>query len=164
MDRLWFEHRWPYLRTLRVPEVFVRVKCDCNVKRKDDRDSWATFEHFHKPGLSDTRGQLYGGNSGVCAINLAYQRMQKGDNLFLLGFDMQRGLGNESYWYPPYPWTCSGGATTGGKFKEWLQQFGPIGEKIRELGAQVFNVTHRSAIPHEVIPKASIHEMWEIVQ
>lgn len=164
MDRLWFEHRWPYLRTLRVPEVFVREKCDCNIVRKDKaRDNWKTFTHLNKPGLSVDEGTLYGGNSGVCGINLAFQRSEEGDMLFLLGFDMCKGPKGDPYWYPPYPWAKPEGATMPRKYKEWAPEFEAIGNQIRAAGRSVFNVTTYSEIDEYAVPKMTWDHMWEII-
>lgn len=164
MDRLWFEHRWPYLRTLRVAETYVREKCDCNVPRKDARDNWKTFKHFNKPGLGETPGELWGANSGSCAINLAFQLSEPGDRIFLLGFDMQKGRGGQPYWYPPYPWAQPEGATSGGKYKEWAPQFKAIGDHVRRSDRQILNVTHDSKIDDLSIPKITFERMWEMVE
>ena len=117
MDRLWFEHRWPQLAASRVQKVWVREKCDCNVP-----DNTALkFAHFNRPYPSTTPGVLHGGNSGTCAINLAMQQMAEGDNLFLLGFDMQKGPQGQPYWHKPYEWTKPEGATKPGHFNTWVR-------------------------------------------
>lgn len=161
MDRLWFEHRWPYLKTCRVQKVWVREKCDCNVPRKDKRDNWATFKHFNKTDPSITPGELHGGNSGAVAINLALQQMTVGDNLFLLGFDMCRGPGNEPYWYPPYPWTAPEGATKPGHFKRWVDELGGFARYAQVKQLNIYNVSLRSRI--ELWPKLRFDQMMEML-
>ncbi len=161
MDRLWFEHRWPKLRDLRVQKVWVREKCDCNVPRKTPADNWLTFKHFNKPTPSVTPGELHGGNSGTCAINLALQQMGSGDNLFLLGFDMQKGPEGQPYWYPPYPWAHPDGATKPGHFKTWVQDMHGFAQHAKVKKLNVYNVTTRSQIPH--FPKMTFEQMIEML-
>jgi hypothetical protein len=145
MDRLWFEHRWPMLKARRIDEVYVREKCDCNVKR-DSTAYWKTFKHHHKPGMSKAPGELFGGNSGTCAINLAYQSMADGDSLFLLGFDMCRGPGNEPYWYPAYPWANPDGGTKPGHYRDWVKQFDDIAKVFESRKMKVYSVNPRTQI------------------
>jgi hypothetical protein len=161
MDRLWFEHRWPLLRDLRVQKVWVREKCDCNVPRKTEHDNWLTFRHFNKIDPSVTPGELHGGNSGTCAINLAFQQMMSGDNLFLLGFDMQKGPEGQPYWYPPYPWTHPEGATKPGHFKTWVHDMHGFARYAKVKQLNVYNVTTRSQIPH--FPKMTFEQMTEML-
>lgn len=158
MDRLWFENRWPYVAARRVEEVHVRQKCDCNVPKHYAK----TFTHTFEPVLSSTEGALVGSNSGTCAINLAYQRMDDGDMLFLLGFDMCNHPDGRPYWYPPYPWASPSGGTKDGKLKEWAQEFGYIASQFKAHGINVFNVTHRSRI--EAFPKITFAQMMEMVR
>ena len=161
MDRLWFENRWRVLRDMRVGRVWIREKCDCNVPRKDERDNWVTFKHFSKPLPSDTPGELHGGNSGTCAINLAFQRMLAGDNLFLLGFDMQKGPKGEPYWYPPYPWASPEGATKQGNFNNWTKDLRAFANFGVSRGFNIYNVTTRSQI--EYWPKITFNQMMEMI-
>jgi hypothetical protein len=161
MDRLWFEHRWPLLRDTRIASIWVREKCDCNVMRKDGRDRWQTFKHFSKSVPSETVGELHGGNSGACAINLAYQQMLAGDNLFLLGFDMQKGPKGEPYWYPPYPWTTPAGATKDGHFVRWVDELRVFATNALAKGFNVYNVTTRSRLVS--FPRITYEQMMEML-
>lgn len=161
MDRLWFEHRWPKLRELRVPKVWVREKCDCNVPRKTAADNWLTFKHLNKIDPSVTPRELHGGNSGTCAINLAFQQMLSGDNLFLLGFDMCKGPNGEPYWYPPYPWTAPEGATKPGHFNSWVRDMYGFARYAKAKQLNVYNVTTRSQIPY--FPKMTFEQMLEMI-
>ena len=157
MDRLWFENRWPVLKNLRVNSVWVRQKCDCNVP-----DSTATpFEHFNKPYPSTAPAVLHGGNSGTCAVNLAFQRMNEGDNLFLIGFDMCKGPEGQPYWYPPYSWASPQGATKQGHFDKWARDM--EGFKAYAVGhhLNVYNVSMRSQI--KCFPKLKFTQMMEVL-
>lgn len=162
MDRLWFEHRWPALRVTRPhPTVWVREKCDCNVPRKDVFDDWKTFKHFNKIFPSVTAGELHGGNSGTCAINLAFQRMTEGDNLFLLGFDMCKGPHGEPYWYPPYSWARPDGATKAGHFASWVRDISGFASHSRTHNLNVYNVSMRSQL--QCWPKLKFDQMMEMI-
>lgn len=165
MDRLWFEHRWPMLREKNSygfrTKVWVREKCDCNVPRKTEDDDWLTFKHFNKPTPSVTARELHGGNSGTCAINLAFQRMLAGDNLFLLGFDMCRGPNDEPYWYKPYPWANPAGATKKGHFDNWVKDLSGFAGYATAHGFNVYNVSMRSQIKYW--PKLKFDQMMEML-
>lgn len=161
MDRLWFEHRWPVLREQRVQKVWVREKCDCNVPRKTGHDNWLTFKHFSKPMPSVTPGELHGGNSGTCGINLAFQRMLEGDNLFLLGFDMCKGPDQQPYWHKPYPWASPEGATKPGHFKQWVNDLDGFASFAKSRRFNVYNVSMRSRI--ELWPKIRPDQMMEMI-
>lgn len=157
MDRLWFEHRWPVLRTHRIQKIWVREKCDCNVPT-----STATkFKHFAKSVPSEEVGTLHGGNSGACAVNLAFQQMYSGDNLFLLGFDMQKGPKGEPYWYPPYPWAKPEGATKDGHFVKWVDELRSFANFALAKGFNVYNVTTRSRLVS--FPKITFEQMLEML-
>jgi hypothetical protein len=157
MDRLWFEHRWAKLRDRRLQKVWVREKCDVNVPRKDVRDNWVVFKHFNKQLPSVTPGELHGGNSGACAINLAFQQMLEGDSLYLLGFDMCKGPNEEPYWYPPYPWAHPGGATKPGHFRQWVSDMQALASFATSKGFNVYNVSMRSQL--KCFPKLKFDQM-----
>lgn len=166
MDRLWFENRWPLLRQKVAyghhMNMWVREKCDCNVERKDPLlDDWRTFTHFNKPYPSTDPGTLHGGNSGTCAINLAFQRMQAGDNLFLIGFDMCRGPEDQPYWYKPYPWTKPEGATKKGHFDKWARDMEAFKTYAVGHHLNVYNVSMRSQI--KCFPKIKFPQMMEML-
>lgn len=165
MDRLWFEHRWPLLREKMAyghpMKVWVREKCDCNVPRKTEADNWLTFKHFSKTDPSITPRELHGGNSGTCAINLAFQQMNSGDNLFLLGFDMCKGPDNEPYWYKPYPWANPAGATKPGHFRDWVRDMEGFARYASVKQLNVYNVSMRSQI--KCWPKLRFEQMMEMI-
>jgi hypothetical protein len=161
MDRLWFENRWAKLRERRLQNVWVREKCDCNVPRKGLLDNWTTFKHFNTPLPSVLPGVLHGGNSGTCAINLAFQQMLEGDTLYLLGFDMCNGPNGEPYWYPPYPWARPEGATKPGHFQQWSYDMETFAQFAKAKGFNVYNVSMRSQI--KCFPKLKLDQMLGIL-
>jgi len=74
--------------------------------RKVPKDlEWEGLRKFKCNHLSnefaEEEGTLNGGNSGYCAVNLAYQMRPK--RIFLIGFDMT----GEAYWYEPYWWVVN---------------------------------------------------------
>lgn len=160
MDRLWFENRWKQLAASRVQKVWVREKCDCNVEG-DGSFAWSRFKHFNRPYPSTEYLTLHGGNSGTCAMNLAFQQMDSGDNLFLFGFDMQKGPNGEPYWYPPYSWAKPDGATKVGHFNLWVKDMFGFAQHAHVKKLNVYNVTTRSMIPH--FPKLTFDQMLEML-
>jgi len=160
MDRLWFEHRWQQLAKQRVQTTWVREKCDCNVEG-DGNFVWRRFAHFNRNYPSVEPRVLHGGNSGTCAINLAFHQMSEGDNLFLLGFDMQKGPNGEPYWHAPYSWTKPEGATKPGHFSMWVRDMHGFSQYAKIKKLNVYNVTTRSLIPH--FPKMTFLQMIEML-
>lgn len=87
------------------------------------------FENIRKPWVfpfdcrhdtaefGDYACMLNGPNSGHCALNLAY--VMKPARINLVGFDMGRGPTGEAYWFEPYPWVSSVGATSNKRYGEW---------------------------------------------
>lgn len=136
MDRLWTEHRWDALCEIRRP-TFVRRGC---ARHTTDRPNWlAEFECDHTSNrFSDRIGTLNGTNSGMCALNLAYQMRPR--DVYLLGFDMGRGPNGETYWFPSYPWARPEGGTSDRRYAEWAKQFGPAALAFAGIGANVFVV------------------------
>ncbi len=153
MDRLWFENRWPYLKAKQMGDIWIREGCDKNVKGHTAK----VFKHLRTDYLQKETGVLAGSNSGACALNLAYQHSKRGDNIFLLGFDMCKGLNGEPYWYPPYPWALPEGATKPGHFREWVVEMSRFHAQLLIDGINVYNVTHRSELT--VFPKISFQQM-----
>jgi hypothetical protein len=137
MDRLWTEHRWPRLAAL-APMAYIRRSALKNIAA---RPPWLlAFENDHTATeMSEAPGVLNGTNSGLCALNLAYQL--RPSRIWLFGFDMSHGPAGEPYWYPPYPWTGPRGGTTSGKYAVWARQFDPAAKACLAAGIEVFNVT-----------------------
>jgi hypothetical protein len=155
MDRLWAEHRVPeILRAHAVlrqcpPEIWLRA----GTYVMDNPPSalrFFTCSIDDEVPLSSEAGVLNGNNSGVCALNLAFQR--KYFRVFLLGFDMQRGPNGEPYWYPPYAWAPDG-STKPRKYIEWGKRFARYAEQFSREGIELVNVTDYSAISEKVIPR-----------
>ncbi len=165
MDRLWMENRWAEINrrvgqgTLR--HIHARHAALKNIR---DRPPWLHgFDNDHTSSqMSDEPGRLNGTNSGLCALNLAFQ--MRPERITLIGFDMNRGPDGRAYWWqknaaePGYPWAKPGGATTGGKYKEWAAQFAQFAQACRRERIQVINASPTSAITE--FPKvalASLH-------
>jgi hypothetical protein len=142
MDRLWSENRaqWLlenagdrplYFRASAFPAALLerpnthRYNCD------------HTSVYF-----GPTPMHLNGTNSGYVALNLAYTMRPR--ELYLFGFDMQRGPNNEAHWYPDYPWNPK--ASSSGKLNEWSRQFDTVAQQFRRQGVKVFNVSDRSLL------------------
>lgn len=142
MDRLWTEHRWPELGRLQRP-TWLRRACLPNIA---ERPAW--LRHYEcdwqSTTLSPTLGVLNGTNSGLVALNLAYQ--MAAERVVLFGFDMGRSPKGEPYWYPPYPWRPTGG-TSNGRYAEWAQQFAPAAQAFQAAGVEVLNASPASRIP-----------------
>lgn len=142
MDRLWLEGRQLMLKVLNPPDIWYRKGTPKNF---DPPQHWMAYQHTDPDPaiMSMSPGHLTGSNSGTAALNLAFQRAQK--RVFLLGFDMQLGVGGERHWYPDYPWNAGGG-TKKGVLKEWSQEFKTIAKQFDSAGIKVYNVNHRSLI------------------
>jgi hypothetical protein len=144
MDRLWAEHRFYWLQKNHAPKPFwVRRSATKNLPTKN---GWMTiFENDHTScQFSETSEVLNGTNSGFCALNLAYQ--MKPQRVVLFGFDMNRSPAGHPYWFPEYHWTKPGGATTGGKYQAWAQQFEAAAAAFRKANIDVLNASPTSAI------------------
>jgi hypothetical protein len=142
MDRLWTEHRWDTLRDLRVT-TWLRRSAVQNIK--DRAQPWLrVFECDHESiEFSTDPNRLNGTNSGTCGLNLAY--LSRPRDLFLFGFDMQKGPKGEPYWYPPYEWRPIG-ATSSGTYARWSKEFERVAQQFRAIGTRVTNVSSRSLI------------------
>lgn len=141
MDRLWAEHRFKQYFTTRPGQLYIRKGADKNLPHHPRRES---FECCDKSVvMSDEKGVMNGTNSGIAAMNYAWHR--KPNQLFLFGFDMQRGPKGESYWYPDYEWAPEG-ATKSRKYQTWAKQFDQIAKQFAARKIKVFNVNHRTKI------------------
>ncbi len=142
MDRLWLEWRWPDLCRTETP-TWARPACLTHIP---DRPAWLTvFEcDWQSTQMSEESGRLNGTNSGLCALNLAFQLRPR--RVVLFGFDMGRSPSGESYWYPNYPWRPTGG-TTNGRYAIWARQFEPAARAFKDAGIEVLNASPVSRIP-----------------
>jgi hypothetical protein len=145
MDRLWTEHRWANLQALGSMRRIAYIR-EAALKNIGARPSW--LHPFHcdhmMTELSDDRRTLNGTNSGMCALNLAYQMFPK--RIILFGYDMCRGPGGEAYWYDPYPWSKPQGGTGNGRYAEWAKQFARAQEQCKAQGIEVLNASKHSKI------------------
>lgn len=165
MDRKWIEARYWLLRTLGIPQVWVRRGVCKNVKLEGRQFlEFGSAGHKKDPNgpaqLSELHGVLNGSNSGMTAINLAYQLAKTGGSrVFLLGFDMCRGPKGEHHWYPPYPWAPDG-ATGKVSFDDWTKEFYGIQAAFASRDIPLYNVTHHSNLP-TCIPRQTYREFME---
>lgn len=144
MDRLWTENRWAQLSALKIP-THIRRSALQNITVTGDEDWLRPFDNDHTTvNFSRNAGSLNGTNSGVCALNLAWQ--MEPQELYLFGFDMCRDAKGKAYWHEPYAWAPPKGATSNGKYVEWAAQFNTIALAFRSIGTNVFNVSKGSKI------------------
>ena len=159
MDRLWFESRFGALRTLwthgRIEAAHVRLAATKGMVLAADDDWVKVFDNDHTSvDMTDEPGRLNGTNSGVCAINLAYQMRPR--RIVLFGFDMNRSPKGDPYWFDPYPW-APGGATKAGKYQAWAAEFDLIRRACDAAGIEVLNASPTSAIT--AFPKVKPEEV-----
>lgn len=141
MDRLWTEHRWHRYFTTRNGDLWIRRGADKALPQHPRRRQ---FECDHESySMTDEPGVLNGTNSGMCALNYAFQ--VKPERVYLFGFDMQRGPHGEPYWHKPYEWRPDG-ATKHGKYRDWVPQFECIAHQFKKAGIVVKQVNNRSKI------------------
>lgn len=145
MDRMWTEHRWAKVKTLRQP-FHASDNAVRNIKIGGRKWLQVFRYNIEALELSDTRGLLHGRNSGHCAFNLAYQMRPR--RIILWGFDMERSPSGEAYWYPPYPWSKAGprGNTSGADYAQWAARFLCPIEQCRAAGIELINASPVSAI------------------
>lgn len=154
MDRLWTESRWKWLARREGP-TWIRASALQNIplpelEKAQNINRWLTrFACDNESSMMIERDEysqasLNGTNSGMCAVNLAYQ--MRPDKVYLVGFDMNRSPQGRPYWHAPYPWTHHAGATSNGKYADWATQFETIAAQFRAAGIRVFNVSETSAI------------------
>lgn len=142
MDRLWLENRWANLQALKRI-AHIRTAAMKNIAA---RPGWLRlFECDHTLAeLSDKDGVLNGTNSGLCALNLAYQ--MKPQRIILFGFDMCRSPKGDAYWYPNYHWSKPQGGTGNKRYEEWAGQFARAAEQCKAAGIEVLNASKPSRI------------------
>lgn len=148
MDRLWTENRWQELLK-RGSHFYTRRTAVQNLEWKHLK--WVhLFDNDNKSTvMTEANGILNGTNSGMCAINLAYQ--WRPSRLWLFGFDMcKHPATDQPYWYPKYNWAPEGGTKTG-KYEAWAKQFANIATAFRDIGCSVVNVSSGSRI--EAFPR-----------
>lgn len=156
MDRLWAEHRWSWL-CRRAASSWLRRSAVQNLNvEQETKAGWLhVFDCDHESTqFSGMPGRLHGTNSGLCALNLAYQL--RPSRVYLLGFDMCRDPRGRASWYAPYSWAQASGATSNGKYAVWAKQFGFAAILFERIGCEVWNVSPGSAVT--AFPKMSPRE------
>lgn len=172
MDRLWTEHRWQQLVVLQR-EAWLRHAAVKNLDWRSyassrgwlrvfscDHESSIMVDGVPVPVISDYPGSIHlaasgepltlnGTNSGMCAVNRAYQLKPK--VLWLFGFDCQEGPKGEKHWYVDYDLIGKDGRPTSGgtspkKLSEWARQYDGIAATCRGAGIEVINVSDRTLI------------------
>lgn len=131
MDRLWTEARWARLLDLGIPAWLRRAA----LIRIPERPPWVTVfdcDYVSATMVDDTPRVLNGTNSGLCAVNLAFQLRPQ--VLRLYGMDLAQGPKGERHWYPPYPWVPPGKGTGGNTFAKWRQDLAKALKQCREAG------------------------------
>lgn len=145
MDRRWTEYRWGWI-CRRARAAWLRRSAVQNLDySREVAAGWLhVFECDHESTkFSDVPGTLNGTNSGLVALNLAYQL--RPSRIFLLGFDMRRDRSGRASWHAPYPWAPSG-ATSNGKYAAWAKQFRDAAACFAGIDCDVWNVSPGSAI------------------
>lgn len=150
MDRLWAEHRYERYLATRAGDLWIRRGADKALPEHPRRKRFECDHRSHH--MSSEPSILNGTNSGMCALNFAFQL--KPERAYLFGFDMQRGPNQEPYHHPPYrctgecgeqcEWANQNGATKPGKYREWAPQFKSIARQFRKRGISVKQVNNRS--------------------
>lgn len=153
MDRLWMQNRYDDVVNKSVA-VYFRL-CAFRKSGKPEFRSLNLFDGNTDEGIMSmcvSPLNLWGDNSGACALNLAYQ--MRPDMVFLYGFDM-----GGDYWYDRYEWKDRN--TSSGKFKEWSSKFKIKADQFKNIGCDVYNVNLNSNL--DAFEKISHDEFLEMV-
>lgn len=146
MDRLWAENRWTWLKAHAPTKVWLRAS---TLKNIPDRPEWLipfANDHLAADFCEEPAGaaMLNGTNSGLCALNRAYQLRPR--KVIMWGFDMNRSPKGRAYFFPDYEWAKPGGATSGGKYAAWAAEFAIAARQFAAAGMEVVNASPTSAI------------------
>ena len=138
MDRLWAENRIDWIEAQKG-RVWLRASTVGKIReRVAALNHVELFQNSHTATvLSTDPKRLDGTHSGFCGLNLAFHLMPQ--ILYLVGFDIHRGPGNQAHWFPQYEWVA-GHATTSGKFESWARQFTHAATQFRVAGTRVYRV------------------------
>jgi hypothetical protein len=143
MDRTWTENRWRLIEHSTAKRFWLR-RCTMKNVNAEKLPHVALYENDHKATvLSEKSGTLNGTNSGLCALNLAYQ--MRPQRLILVGFDMALGPRGEKHWFPDYPWK-NGGGSKACKLAEWAAQLSIADAQLHRAGIEVVTCSERSPI------------------
>ncbi len=146
MDRLWIDNRLDRAKSLGLPLYLRRSAYRVNNSGKNFPNVHLFDNDHTSDALSDHGGTLNGFNSGMCAINLAYQFKPK--QIFLFGFDMTKKKKPQPYWYPAYDWPQARpeGNTGEAKYIEWSRMFFTAAAQLQAAGIKTFNVSPESQV------------------
>jgi hypothetical protein len=133
MDRLWLENRWDFILASGKP-AWIRRAALIN---KTVIPSWMTvFDCAYTSSImSDYQDILNGTNSGLCAVNLAYQLRPKIIRLY--GMDLKNGPQGQRHWYPDYSFKPKGKGTSNGTFANWQIDLANAIKQCRKVGIDV---------------------------
>jgi hypothetical protein len=155
MDRLFFEYYWSLMldfdtASAMEPDIWVRnhaaKRMDRDLLNRAQDEGWLHVFRNDNSGratMSDDPDVLNGSNSGMCALNLAYQMKPK--RLYLFGFDMCLSPRGEAYWYKHYFWARPSGAGAS-QLAKWANEFTRVAAQFRDAGIEVINVSPASKI------------------
>lgn len=138
MDRLWVENRFEQVSRFGKP-TYVRRGNLRNVTAPIG-EHVLEFDCDHtSTEMSDAYLTLNGTNSGMCALNLAYQR--RPDRLLLIGFDGGLGPRGEKHWFPDYPWK-SGGGSKPRTLERWDAQLAGLMSRCIAAGIETIRIVN----------------------
>lgn len=143
MDGRWALHRMPDFGGRNGPTLWLRRRALTKLGGFN-QVLWPrvrVFDCDHNSPHFGGPGQLNGGNSGYCAMNLAWQMWPK--TVYLFGFDHTGG-----HFHPEYEWRLRGEGSCNSpeKFRNWAKDCKRARELFDERGVEVFNTSDRSTI------------------
>lgn len=115
----------------------------------------ATYVRRQKnPGLSDHPNSLFGMNSGIAGLGLAY--MRRPPSIALLGFDMQYASNGKTHWHEGYSWHNP----KNHKFMEKsVDKFDRMARQCDDAGIEVVNYVGNPKSKITAFPIASLDDL-----
>jgi hypothetical protein len=136
MDRLWIENRHAFVEAIEI-DFFARK----SAYRINSAYPTKLFEvDITKKGMCEYQNELWGKNSGFCALNLAYHWRPR--EIYLFGFDMCATTGRPHY-HDNYDWNKKGKLSA---YSKWLDDFEIASMQFAKLKIKVFNCSPTSKI------------------
>jgi hypothetical protein len=144
MDRLWAENRSRTYYVNRPGELWVREGAAKNLPYHPRL--WKFACDHETCEMSTTPKILNGMNSGMVALNFAYQMAPH--TVYIFGLDHQKGPNGEPYHHPPYNWPEAKpeGNTTSGKYKAWGKHYARVLEQFTARRSRLVQVNNRSTV------------------
>lgn len=144
MDRLWTEHRWPYLCE-REDTTYLRDSAAKGVAYKG-KDWCHIFQNQRGSRVAFAPGEqwLNGNHSAYCALNRAYQLKPR--TLLLFGLDFQMGPHGQRHWYGYQGVGPQDGNSSGYNFLQWAGEMALAKVEFDRVKVTVINVSKRSII------------------